>query len=290
VRAWLKRLFQRFNANVYASGSVSVLLFAYTSVSRSAVSALYCVDVPGVSNVLFAAPTVDCDSSDYHSLQSLAVLMLIGYTIGVPLVGGALLWWARGGFASESAVPVQRTASQPDGIELDINGMESPASTLPTVVRRRAVVLWCCRPLSANLVPRGLYWQCLLLLVRAVMVLIDVFLQLDRAWQCSLYALLHLVCLLLHMLLSPFNTPLLNHVALGVHAMLVGVTQLLNADGTAPPLLGQSPTLIVTSVLVVGVSVSLVGLVGVLRWRHWKTKAPSPPRRIDTSDGDTARL
>jgi hypothetical protein len=109
------------------------------------------------------------------------------------------------------------------------------------------------------------------------MVLSDIFLQLDRLWQCAVYTLLHLACLMLHLHLWPFTLLLLNRVAVGVHLVLLVVTQLLVADGSPPPLTVESPTLIIASVLVLAASAALVGLVVALRWGRAKQPSPPPP-------------
>lgn len=86
-RAWLSR---PFPAYFYLSGCLAAFLFSYTSVAQTVSEAFFCVQV-GPERRMFAASTVDCDSSDYAVHRRLAIAVLSLYIIGLPCALTVLL-------------------------------------------------------------------------------------------------------------------------------------------------------------------------------------------------------
>jgi hypothetical protein len=292
--------FDSFRSSVYIGGTFATLLFCYTSVSSAALSWLLCVSVSDGRSVLFRYPSIDCDSEAYRSRFVLAIVVLVAFTAGFPIGIVAWLWQKQNKVKQaytqqrEEAPPVVRPLSHSVAVHPDeeasaaaVSSSLSPAavdsssSAAAVVAPSSAANDAAAAPVpSAPSSPmsnfllrygtlfvvfdeRAWYWQCVVLLRRALFVMADALLVMEPAYKYAAFGALHVLFLQLQSLVAPFTSRALNAAELSSQVALLLVTLLL----LCPTPYGVG----VQAVLLLILIVFPLALLSLWLARHWTT-------------------
>lgn len=239
----LARLMRNFSVDKYVAGLTSILLFSYTQVTTASLQYLYCVDV-GPSRVLFAAPTVDCRSSDYRAYLVPVIMALILFVAGFPMAVTALLWRNK------------ETLFVPDGTQL-------PTSISGFLVR------W--SPLVKAYQPRAWFWQPLVLFRRTCFVLTSVLLVQQPHVRFMSFTFLNFGSLLLHEYARPYHAEALNRLETLSYVLLVCVSVMLT--GYTPPY--DVFVQVMIFLFIVPCAAGIVAYIALQQWRVIQLKLSS---------------
>jgi hypothetical protein len=198
------------------------------------------VDV-GSERVMFSAPTIDCRSAEYR-VHMVAVLVVLGlYVVGFPAVVVVTLWL------------------QKDSLYLTGDAM----NLSPRI--RGFLTRW--SPLFRMYHPRAWFWLPLVLLRRAAFVLASVWLVQQPAIRFMAFTFLNFGSLLLHQMVLPFDSALINHLETTSYVLLVCLSVLLT--GYAPPY--SLPIQITLFLLVVPCAACMMAYVLYQQWVGLRT-------------------
>jgi hypothetical protein len=84
-----------FSVDNFIQTGCALLLFSFTTVGTTVVKFFHCVDVDG-ERVLYAVPSVNCDSAEYRQYLPLAIMWMLLFVVAAPLVLTAHLIRNRG--------------------------------------------------------------------------------------------------------------------------------------------------------------------------------------------------
>ena len=275
----LRRLRGSLSSHRYIGGFSSVLLFCYTPTTIAVVQALHCVDVaPGVS-LLYALPTVDCSSAEYHSFRIIAILFLIGFVIGFPLAI-LVFMYSRGrqrAFAPSHLedLRVSLTSASSPAMGHSYGSMQSFDATLTPFELR-----W--GPFFRGYKASTFFWQPLVLLRRFAFALVAVLMA-NTSSRFSVYAILHTTSLLVHLRVQPFTLRSLNAGETASYVVLMYLSMVLSSSSPPYSLAFQ----IFLFLLTVPPAVVLLGWtmrhhIGVLRGKCF---SPAKPEGTDQTPG-----
>ena len=249
----------------YVGGVMSVLLFEYTSVSLAVVKSLGCQQVaPGV-RLLFSAPTISCDSSEYQAFLPVVIAWLSVYILDLPIMMLIFLWLRRDVIMQEWA--------------------ESTTNQLHQQPRQLSPFAWRWGPFYRSYTAHAWYWSPLLLLRRFLFALTAVLLSSNPSGRLAVFAILHLCSLLFHSYTQPFHDNKLNRAETVSYVLLIFLTNVLGSESSLPYSAGVQAALFL---LVVPPAVAMVGWIAWQRLEQLRSRPAtiSSPSTDDKSSFD----
>jgi hypothetical protein len=186
-----------FAAQHYWRSFLSIYLFSYSTLASTLVGYLYCVDIGVASTdtltrmdtyngvqeheirVIFASPTLSCDTQTYKVWYPVIITLLIIFVLLPPIAFIVLLKRYRHDFMDAS-------------------------------FRGRFGILY------EPCIDEAYWWTSLILLRRAVFTLVDVFLVVLPVYKFMIFGFVHLLSLLVHLLIQPYATKFFNQVCISI--------------------------------------------------------------------------
>lgn len=83
----------QFSTNSYIRSMIGLLIFSYTSISKTALDFFKCIEVSDFAKVLASDPSISCTSSTYLSVRAFMIFLVVIVVIGFPLAAFIWLSW-----------------------------------------------------------------------------------------------------------------------------------------------------------------------------------------------------
>ena len=232
LRHKLEYLFSEWSLDQYLGAIGSILVFCYTQVASTSISYLYCIDVGNDVSLVFNAPTMDCNSDRYRTFLVPVILSIITYVAGFPIAIFVRLWFQRRSIANKETA---------FGSFLGSDNLSPPPSPLPSsrlsddrLITNDIIFVTRWGPLYRMFLPHAsFYFKSLILLRRASFVLASIFYVQQPAIKFMTFTILNFGSLLIHLLVLPFGSKIINNLETASYIILVLVSIILT--GHLPP-------------------------------------------------------
>jgi hypothetical protein len=237
-----------FKKSGYLRSAFGLLLFSYNSVATVVFKFLRCEDITDDTSVIFSAPAIRCESSEYKSMTILIICVLAIVVIGFPLVLLAFLCHAH---------------------RNDKLGSTKFAGRIGMLYEAYNA--------------KHYWWESMVLFRRSILIALLSLLDLDRASLFTVLCLGNLVFLVIHLIFAPYRANRDNNLETGFMAMLVVITLRLVASKET---LSTSHTFQLFFLVYVPLAVGLCYVIFVLVRKHLCKSAKSD--RLEDRPGQAA--
>jgi hypothetical protein len=207
--------FKIFRRNLQFRTAVAISMFSYTSLTQMSFSALVCLEIDG-RNVLYAYPSISCESGAYKGVIALMSLIIVFVTVGFAAL---TMHAARKIKASIKSKTVSTDTANSDAVA----SVGEDTSVKKKTQKKGFKARWgmVTEPFS----DRAYYYSGVVLGRRAIYSAVNIGLILQPSIQRMMTALCSLAFLILHLYVHPFKLTTLNlaesfsllmHVALAI--------------------------------------------------------------------------